>query len=232
MHLVALPKPVSQPAANATSAHDVFVGSGLVVVFAEADEIARVREAGSGLIALQPPYHMSEEDTYLLLPDDIGEEIVDILRDGDSELLAEAMRDGLLVQGEVGKNPRGPGMVLDAELACSVASVLGKSNHYAAHVAISAGADALRALNTLPHVQCTTLSALVDDDGLESMLRADEEFIGCAWRPPASVKRLSDIEPTYAWSRRIDAQHVGIELALFREDEELVAVLRPARLSL
>jgi hypothetical protein len=231
MHLVSVKPEIRQATSNDVGgAHGAFVGAALVVVFAEADEIARVRAAGGGMLVLQAPYHVSEEDTYLVLPDDIGEEIVDILRDGDAELLGEAMRDALCVQGEVGKNPRGRGMVLDAERLCSPSELLGPRAPYAANVSV-AGDEALRRLNQLPHVQCTTLSALADDDGLEQMLRAEDDFIGCSWRPPASAKRLQDLEPTYAWSRRIDDGRVGIELALFREDEELVAVLRPASLS-
>ncbi len=230
MHLVASqaqPRKTSEPAGSAAS----FIGTTLVVVFAEADEISRIRKAGSGPVTLKPPYHLGEEDTYLVLPDDIGEEIVDILRDADADLLQEALRDGLLVQGEVRRNVRGRGMVLDAERVCSPADALAASP-YAANVTITAGSDPVRALNRLPHVQCTTLSALVDDEGLEQMLRAEDEFIGCTWRAPASAKRLSDIEPTYAFCRRIDDRRVGIELALFREDEELVMVLRPVCISL
>lgn len=232
MHLVSIKPEPTQPVTNdRDSAHATFVGAALVVVFAQAEEIARVREQGSGLVALEAPYHVSEEDTYLLLPDDIGEEIVDILRDGDAELVREAMRDGLCVQGEVGKHPRGRGMVLEAEQVCTPAWLLAQNDRYMTTVAVTA-ADSLRTLNQLAHVQCTTLSALCDDEGLEQMLRAEGEMIGCSWRPPASARRLQDIDPTYVWSRRLDERRVGIELALFREDEELVAILRPACLSL
>lgn len=229
MHLVAIEP---RRAVDNDAPTSVFIGSSLVIVFADAAEISQAREGKGGLVLLEPPYHVGEEDTYLLLPSDIGEEIVDILRDGDSELLHEALRDGLLVQGEIGRNPRGRGMVLAAERVCQPLSLLGAETPHAATIRVAAGTDALRALNTLPHVQCTTLSALVDDEGLEQVLRADAEFIGCAWRPPASAKRLADIEPTYVWSKRLDDERVGIELALFREDDELVAVLRPAALSL
>jgi hypothetical protein len=37
-------------------------------------------------------------------------------------------------------------------------------------------------------------------------------------------------EPTYVWSRQRDDGRVGIELALFSEYEELVALVRPAAL--
>ena len=64
------------------------------------------------------------------------------------------------------------------------------------------------------------------------MLRADADYLGVTWRPPSEKQGLADIEPTYAWSRRISESLVGIELVLFQEDEELVAVLRPALLAL
>jgi hypothetical protein len=232
MHLVSIKAPA---AANhppvVQDAHATFVGAALVVIFARAEEITRVREQGSGCVALEAPFHVSEEDTYLLLPDDIGEEIVDILRDGDAELVREAMRDGLCVQGQLGRNPRGRGMLLEAELLCTPARLLADGGKYAAELPVG-GADCLRALNQLPHLQCTTLSALCDDEGLDQMLRAQPESIGCSWRPPASARRLQDIEPTYAWSRRLDERRVGVELALFGEDEELVAVLKPVCLTL
>jgi hypothetical protein len=231
MHLVTRHPTHDAQGATGLDLQSVFIGTSLVVLFARGEDIERVRTDGSGLLALTPPFHVGEEDAYLLLPDDIGEEIVDILRDGDFELLQEALRDGLLVQGEINRNPRGPGMVLDATCTCSPLTLLTSSNNHAASVRIGAGADALRQLNTLPHLQCTTLSALADDAGLEAMLRTDA-YLGLTWRPPASVKSLADIEPTYAWSRRISETQVGIELALFQEDDELVAVLRPAMLAL
>jgi len=47
------------------------------------------------------------------------------------------MRDGLCVQGQVMKNPRGRGMVLDAERVCSPALLLAPGAGYAANVAIT-----------------------------------------------------------------------------------------------
>jgi hypothetical protein len=162
----------------------------------------------------------------LLLPSDIGEEIVDILRDGDEELLHEALRDGLLVQGSVEKNPRGRGMVLDAECTASPMALLEGAAPYAAAISLSRAGDSLRAINTLAHTQCTTLSALVDEDGLGAMLRS-HEYIGASWRPPTNLKALSDIAPTYVWSRKLTDGRLGVQLALFQEEEELVAVLLP-----
>ncbi len=226
MQLVNLttPKPsqAPQPAQS-------FIGTALVVLFADGAQLEEVRRAGSGPIMLQPPFHVGEDDSYLVLPDDIGEEIVDILRDADAQLLHEALREAVLVVGQVGKNPAGRGMALDASMVCSIQAALAASPSYAAELQIRAGSDVLRALNTLPHLQCTTLSALADDAGLEAML-SEPEYIGTSWRAPQSVKALQDIEPTQVWSRRQADGSVGIELALFQEDDELIAVLRPARL--
>jgi hypothetical protein len=226
MHLVVAPKvsQISQPAP--TDVRATFIGASLVVLFADAQHIERVRKEGAGLIPLSPPFHLGEEDTYLLLPDDISEEIVDILRDGDEELLHDALRDGLLVQGTVDKNPRGRGMVLDAELTHSALELVEAEGAYAADVSLSLCNDALRTLNTLGHAQCTTLSALVDEQGLGALLRA-HEFVGVSWRPPASSKALLDVAPTYAWAKKLPDGRTGIQLALFQEDDELVALLLP-----
>lgn len=230
MHLVSNPSAHERETAQTEAQADAsLAGTALVVLFAESVEIDRVREAGSGALLLRPPFHMGEEDAYLVLPDDIGEEIVDILRDGDHELLAEALRDGLIVLGEVAKNPRGRGMALIARETHSPLSVLAPGVGYATSVSLAGGRDVLRMLNTLPELQCTTLSAFVDDDGFEAIV-GEAQFIGVSWRPPAAAKALSDIEPTHAFTRRLSNGEIGVELVLFREDEELVAVLRPASL--
>ena len=96
MHLVTQPRSTPMPA---PSPHEVFVGVPLSIVFADGDAIHAAARGASRSIRLAPPFHVSDEDAYLVLPEDIGAEIVDILRDGDAELLAEAMRDGLLVAG-------------------------------------------------------------------------------------------------------------------------------------
>jgi hypothetical protein len=128
-------------AATATDATPQLAGEALVVLFAEAEEIARVRDAGHGTLLLRPPFHLGEEDAYLVLPDDIGEEIIDIVRDADHELLAEALRDGLIVLGEVMKNPRGRGLVLDAQQVHEPLSLLTDGAPYAAHVSITGDTD-------------------------------------------------------------------------------------------
>ena len=51
--------------------------------------------------------------------------------------------------GQVGKNPAGRGMALDASMVCSIQAALAASPSYAAELQIRAGSDVLRALNTL-----------------------------------------------------------------------------------
>ena len=206
-----------------------FTAVPLTVVLADGEAIAEVRENGAGVIPLEPPFHVSDDDVYLVLPVDIGVEIADILRDGDDELLDDALTEGLLVVGSMA--PKGRGVVeLHVEHAMTPAVALAGGMPYAARVEVGGDADPLRELNELDHVQCTMLSALLDDEGLEQMLRR-EAFIGTSWRAPAHAReRLAGVEPTYAWSRRLGPGRVGIELALFVEEEELVVVLRPAEL--
>lgn len=214
---------------GAEPAWAAFVGTPLTVVFAEAESIEQVRRAGEGVLPLEPPYHVSDDDAYLVLPDDIGVEIVDILRDGDQELLADAVREGLLVLGAVLRKGRGV-VELHVEEAVTPADALAAGMEYGASVEVGGGDDPVRAANELGHVQCTMVSALLDDEGLERILRA-EEHVGTSWRvPPHAADRLVGVEPTYAWSRRLAPGRVGIELALFSEEEELVAVVRPVEL--
>jgi len=221
MHLVA-------SESSARPAWAPFAATPLTVVFAEGDAIARVREGGATVIPLEPPFHLSDDDAYLVLPDDIGVEIVDILRDGDVELLDEALAEGLLV---VGAMVRTRGTVeLHIEEAMRPVDALAQGLPWAAAVEVGAGTDPVRAANELDHVQCTMVSALLDDEGLERMLR-EESFVGASWRVPAhAAGHLACVEPTYAWSRRISTGRVGVELALFVEEEEIVVVLRPVEL--
>lgn len=223
MHLVAAESSAGEPA------FAPFAAVPLTVVLAEGDAIAEVRETGEGIIPLEPPFHVSDDDVYLVLPDDIGVEIIDILRDGDDELLHDALTEGLLVIGAMVRKGRGV-VELHVEHAMTPADALAGGMPYAARIAVGGDEDPVRHANELPHVQCTMLSALLDDEGLEQMLRRDA-FLGTSWRVPAEAKdRLVGVEPTYAWSRRLAPGRVGVELALFVEEEELVVVLRPAEL--
>jgi hypothetical protein len=198
-------------------------GVPLSIVFADGPEIEALRARGEGTIPLEPPFHVSDEDAYLLLPADIGLEIIDILADADTELLHEAMRDGLVVLGSVVRNEKGD-LVLAAEEAHPAAEALAKMP-FAAEVSVSEVGDLVDEVNALPHVECTMASLLLDEDGLERILR-EPEHVGVSWRVPENRRDLVGVDPTYTWSRRFQ-DRVGIELALFLEYEELVVLLRP-----
>lgn len=202
-----------------------FVGIPLSVVFAEGEAIASIRETGSGSLALSPPFHVSDDDAYLVLPDDIGMEILDILKEGDLELVHEAMRDGLLVLGDIARKGAGQ-LTLEAEVAISPADALAKGLPYAHELALDDG-EPLAAIESLDDLKCTVVSALLDEEGLDSVLRA-EEFAGISWRvPEALAEKLAGVDPTCVWSRRQRNGIVGIECALFQEYEELVFLIRP-----
>lgn len=203
-----------------------YAGLAFSLAIADAEEIAALRQAGRGRITLAAPYHMSEDDAYLVVPEDIGLEIIDILRDGDHELLQETLRDGLLVLGQLERGEQG--MQLLAE-ACATPAATLASIHHAEHVELD-GSDLVRRINQLGHLQCTTLSAMVDDDGIENILR-EEEYVGASWTLEATLaKRLGHVEPTYVWSRRERNGTISVELALFSEDDEIVVLLRPLQI--
>jgi hypothetical protein len=207
--------------------HEVFSAIPISVVFADAAAIARARDAGAARIPLVAPFHVSGDDVYLVLPDDIGLGLVDIFRDGDAELLVRALRDGLLVLGSIERD--GPGLVfLDVDEASPAGPMLA-SMPYASEVPVGDRADAVDALNALEQAQVTVASDLVDATGLEVMLAA-AQHIGKSWRVPAGAKHLGEVDPTYAWSCRLPDGRVGIEAVLFQEYEELVVLLRPAAL--
>src|SRR4030095_15366789 len=81
--------------------HIGFAGVPLSVAFAEGDAINKVISEGHRTLTLEPPFHVAEHDAYFVVPDDIGMELVDILRDGDLDLLDETLRDSVLVQGTI-----------------------------------------------------------------------------------------------------------------------------------
>lgn len=204
-------------------------GVPLTVVFADGDALRAVLEAGEGELALVPPYHVSDDDAYLVLPDDVGLELVDMFKDGDLDLLTDAMRDGMVAIGAVERSATQKGKVcLHVEEAVNAADVLARMP-YAERVGFGRGVDPAPLLNALPQAHVTVASAFVDDIGVEQMLRRPE-WAGVAWRVPRDRKDLTGVDPTFCWSRRDREGHVGIEMALFVEYEELVAVLRPARL--
>ena len=204
-----------------------FAGIPLSIVFAEGEAIESIRQAGEGELPLEPPFHVSDEDAYLVLPEDIGVEIVDIMRDGDLELLHESLRDGLLVIGALRR--LGPGsMCLVAEVALTPASALPQMP-FVEVIEVGGGVDPLLAVEALEELRCTVASELLDEEGFEQILRRPERA-GASWKVPiADRARLVGVEPTYAWSRHLPEGGAGIELALFQEYEELVALLRPLR---
>lgn len=203
-------------------------GVPLSIVFAEDDAIAAILEAGEGSLPLLPPFHLSDEDAYLVLPENIGLELVDMFRDGDVDLLEEAMRDGLVAIGTIEKQGRGK-LTLEVE-RCARPSELLAALPFGETVGVGRGVDPLPILNGLEQVQCTMASQFVDERGLERMLR-QAEFAGVSWRVPPEDKTMAHVDPTYVWSKRQPDGRVGVECALFSEYEELVAVLRPVALA-
>ncbi len=207
---------------------EIFGGVPLTVVFAEGEALAAARESGATRIPLEPPFHVSDEDVYLVLPADIGLELIDIFDDADAELLGEAMAEGLVVLGSVERE--GKGHVLDVERALTAQALLDSGLPYASEVEVGGATDPVEELNALEQAQVTVASLLVDDDGLERMLRR-RQHIGASWRVPKGAQHLTGVDPTYAWSRRLPDGRIGIEAALFSEYEELVMLLRPAALA-
>lgn len=202
-------------------------GTPLTVVFAEMHAIVAIVEDETNALPLEPPFHLSDEDAYLVLPDDIGVEIVDILADGDADLLAEAMRDGLVVHGSVER--RGDGVrELVVDRWERPADVVEHEGAYAAEVHTARGQEPLLDLAILPHLQCTVVSELFDERGLRDAMASDR-FIGTSWSPDRNGK--VGAEPSYVWTRRLANGDVGVELALFCEYEEMVALLRPVVLT-
>lgn len=203
-----------------------FIGIPLSVVFAEGEHIQAARSGTLTEVPLVPPFHLAGDDGYLLVPDDIGMELVDIMRDGDLELMHEAMQDALLVRGSVEQRGRGQ-MALSATALAAPMDALKPDLPYAAVVTVGAGKDPLMALAELEHLQCTMVSDLLDDEGLERVLRRSE-YLGVSWRVPPD--RPAEADPTCVWSKHVATGRAGIQLALFQEYEELVALLRPVLL--
>jgi hypothetical protein len=207
---------------------EMIEGVPLSIVFAESESIEALRRSGEGPLVLEPPFHVSDEDAYLVLPEDIGLEFPLMFRDGDLDLLEEAMRDGLIAIGSIAKEGRGK-IVLSVEHSARPSELL-STLPFAETVGIGRGIDPLPILNGLAHVQCTVASRFVDEEGLDTMLEK-REYAGISWRTSKEDKHLKHIDPTYVWSKRQPDGRIGIECALFSEYEELVAVLRPAALA-
>lgn len=211
-------------------------GLPLTIVLVDGEELAEARERlarGEAVesLALIPPFHVSDDDAYLVLPEDIGVELREMFADGDVDLLADAMREGLLVIGTVERGERRGAhremrlVVDDAEI---VERLLARMP-YTDTVDVAPGSDPLGAINALEQFKNTVASAFLDRKGLEKILTKPEQA-GVSWRPPADDKQLAGVDPTYAWTRRLDGGRIGVEAALFCEYEELVMVLHPAML--
>ncbi len=220
---------MSLSAVQSVELSEIFGGVPLTVVFADGEVLAAAREGRLAQIPLEPPFHVSDEDVYLVLPADIGLELVDIFADGDRELLGEAVDEALLVLGSIEREGRGK-VALYVDEAVTARSLLDAGLPYAAEVEVGGEDDPVETLNELEHARITVASALVDDEGLEAMLRRPEH-VGASWRVPPGAKHLEGVDPTHAWSRRLSDGRVGVEAALFAEYEELVVLLRPAVLA-
>jgi hypothetical protein len=199
----------------------------LSIVFADGEQIAAVRDGGEGLLTLSPPFHVSDEDVYFVLPDDIGLEIVDIFADGDLDLITEALRDGLIAIGTIERAGKGE-VALHVE-ECARAAELLEALPYGESLAIDHADDGVAELNELDHAQVTIASKLIDARGLSDMMRLSS-FVGTSWRVPKGADHLRGVQPTYVYSKRNGDGSIGIEAALFQEYEELVVLLRPALL--
>ncbi len=207
---------------------EMIEGVPLSIVFAESESIEALRSCGAGPLVLEPPFHMSDEDAYLVLPDDIGLEFPLMFRDGDLDLLEEAMRDGLLAIGSIAKQGRAK-IVLSVEHSARPSELLA-TLPFTETVGVGRGIDPLPILNGLAHVQCTVASRFIDEKGLETMLEK-REYAGISWRIDKENTHLQHVDPTYVWSKRQPDGRIGIECALFSEYEELVLVLRPVALA-
>ncbi len=173
-----------------------------------------------------PPFHVSDDDAYLVLPEDIGIELREMFAEGDVDLLADAMREGIFVVGTLERGQGRGKMMLAVDQAEIVESLLAKMP-YADTVEVGRGKDPLAVLNDLPQCKNTVASSFVDLAGFQKIARASEQA-SPSWRPPADRKDMAGVDPTYAWSRRLADGRIGVEAALFCEYEEHVVVLRPA----
>jgi hypothetical protein len=214
-------------------------GLPLCVAFADGETLASMREALEGgeeltAIELHPPFHMSENDAYLVLPEDIALELREMFQDGDCDLLNDAMNEGLVVIGTLEKAGRNK-MKLAIDKAAIPAALM-RTMPYADSIEVGRGQDPIETLNALPQARVTLQSELMDHGGLQRLVTGllvkpeATERAGISWKAPRDRKDLTGVDPTFAWSKKHGDGKVGIEAALFCEYEELVVVLRPAML--
>ena len=201
---------------------EVFGALPLSIVYARRADLAALQPGAR--VPLSPPFHVSDDDAYLVVPDDVGLGLVDIFAKADEAALSDVLRTGALVLGVIERDGRAT--VLEVDEAARLGPMLGQMRYALEQ---SADDEALDALNALEQAQVTVASELVDEAGLDAMLE-HVQHIGPSWRVPAHRKDLAEVDPTHAWSRRLPDGRVGIEMVVFQEYEELVAVLRPAAL--
>jgi hypothetical protein len=214
--------------------HDVFIGKALSVVAADGAALEAIRKGRKGELGLTPPIHVSDSDLYLVLPEDLAVDFVEILRDGDEELLAEAMHEGVLARGIVSR-PGSKDVVLAVDRATTPAEVLATTDHYFAEMAFDFGdrhdvSSAVKSINASRHLQCTMASGLFNAEGLAAVLGSTATYIGASWQHPQHSRSANVADATYVWSRTLEKGGRGIELAVFSEYDELIAFVRPMRL--
>lgn len=201
---------------------EVFGALPLSIVYARRADLPAAREGGR--IPLTPPFHVSDDDAYLLVPDDVGLGLVDVFAHANERALSDVLRTAVLVLGVIEREGRTTFLEIDD--AARLGPMLGQMRYFLEQ---SADESALLALNGLEQAQVTVASELVDEAGLDAML-VGVQHIGPTWRVPPHRKDLAEVDPTHAWSRRLPDGRIGIEMVVFQEYEELVALLRPAAL--
>ncbi|MCS6856244.1 MAG: hypothetical protein N2515_02525 [Deltaproteobacteria bacterium] len=209
-------------------------GVPLVLLQAEKEELARLRrsiEKGQppSYLPVLPPYHLSDEDAYILLPEDLAVDFRSIFEDGDLDLLKEAMEESVVALGTLERVKRGE-MRFVIEEAAKTQEAL-RQMRYAKVVELDDVSMAVQTLNELPLFHNTVASAFVDEEGLADMLQSSE-YLGTSWRPPPERPELAGVDPTFAWTKRLKDGSIGIEAALFCEYEEMALLLRPAILQI
>jgi|GEM_PF-2539185 len=175
-------------------------GLPLSVAFADAEELASLREALEGgeelvEVLVNPPFHVSTDDAYLVLPEDIALDLREMFQDGDCDLLGDAMKEGLVVIGTLEKAGRGtlsagfppgtrsagfpPGtrsagfptgkwkLVIDK---AAIPAVLMRTMPYADSIEVGRGQDPIETLNALPQAKVTLQSELMDHSGLQRLV--------------------------------------------------------------
>ncbi len=207
-----------------------FVGVPLPVVFADPADCEALRAGERQAFVPSTPPQMAADDRYLVVPDDIGIELLDIVREGDEDLWHEVLRDSVLLEGPCERWSGGQ-LALLVEQVVGLGEWFARTGPYACQLGVGPGLpDPLERLRREPALRCNVVGGLLDEEGLDRVL-ASAEFLGVGWRPPARY-RLEGVQPTLLWSRRTPDGAAAVELALFEEFEDLSVLLRPVRFEL